>query len=118
MNILPLLEQCLGLMYSVRARQKGFAGPFANISGHDRHKHHRTLGADARIDIGDGGVSTTLIGQTQAMPIFTDDTLAGFIGLDADYALTGSTSLSLATEFSAGRESTSASASLQIRVMF
>lgn len=76
------------------------------------------LGADVHTDIGDDNVSTTLIGQTQAIPTFADDTLAGFVGLEGDYALTDTTSLNFSTEFSTSSVGTSVSAGLQFRVMF
>ncbi|GAB5509571.1 MAG: hypothetical protein Rhims3KO_09720 [Hyphomicrobiales bacterium] len=90
----------------------------ASYTGYASVRITGRLGADARTDIGDDSVSTTLIGQTQAMPTFTDDTLSGFVGLDASYALNQNTSLNLTSEFGASGAGTRVSAGLQFRVMF
>jgi hypothetical protein len=90
----------------------------ASYTGYAGVRITARLGADLRTDIGDDSVSTTLIGQTQAIPTFADDTLAGFVGLEGDYAVTDTTSLNVSTEFSASSVGTRVSAGLQFRVMF
>lgn len=97
---------------------QGRAQLAASYTGYAGVRITGRLGADARTDIGDDSVSTTLIGQTQAMPTFADDTLAGFVGLDGDYALTDTTSLNFSTEFSASSAGTSISAGLRIQMSF